>query len=509
MTMLVHGRWVIPDADGAVIDNGAVLVEGGRIAALGSFDELAAQHPEAGIFGGERYAVMPGLINAHHHSGAASHVQHGGPDMLLESWLKALWLMRPTPTRLDILLSATRLLQSGVTAVVDLYSPTGNQRAVAEDCASALAAYDEIGIRCGFAPGVKDQGFLGVGPGSCDEDFLAALPDDLAARARAHSMVSDDHVTPEAYIELMEDLIGGWRDDERVDVWYGPAGPPWITDRFFEMIGEAAERHDVNIQTHVSESFYEKLQGPKFAGRAMLLHLHDIGLTSPRFSIAHGVWMNDAEIAVMAGTGTAVSHNPSSNLRLRAGIAPLNAFLEAGVTTAIGMDSTTINDDEDMFAEMRLALRLARTPSYHEPAPEPADILRCATQGGAKLMRKDGKLGRLAPGYAADLVLVDLTAASHPWIAPEVSGRDLVLYKAKGGDVSDVMVAGEWVLHDGKPTRFNLDEAVAELAGVMAAEAFPQEDHALAQELLPHIEAWYGAWDHGERQPHTAMNSRV
>jgi 5-methylthioadenosine/S-adenosylhomocysteine deaminase len=509
MTVLVRGKWVIPDADGDVINDGAVAVEDGKIAAIGSFADLKSAHPDAEVTGGDHMAVMPGLINAHHHSGAASHVQHGGPDMLLESWLKALWLMRPSPTRFDILFSATRLLQSGVTSVVDLYSPVGNEKAVATDCATALAAYDEVGIRCAFGPGIKDQGFLGVGPGACDEDFLTLLPDGLAARARAHAMPGSDHTTPDQYLAIMDDLIGAWREHERIDVIYGPAGPPWITDGFFTKIAEAAERHDALIQTHVSESFYEKLQGPKFTGRPMLLHLHDLGLTSPRFSIAHGVWMTDAEIAVMAGTGTAVSHNPSSNLRLRAGVAPLNAFLEAGVTTAIGMDSTTINDDEDMLAEMRLALRLARTPTYHEPAPEPADILRSALQGGAKLLRKEDTLGRLAPGYAADLLLLDMTRASTPWIAPEVSGRDLAIYKAKAGDIRDVMIAGEWVLRDRQPTRFDLDAATAEFNDVMAAQPFPQGDHALAQELLPHIEAWYAAWDHGERKPHTAMNSRV
>ena len=124
-------------------------------------------------------------------------------------------------------------------------------------------------------------------------------------------------------------------------------------------------------------------------------------------------------------------------------------------------------------------------------------------------MRKDDRLGRLAEGYAADLVMVDMTAPSDPWVAPEVDGRDLVLYKARGGDVSDVMVGGEWVLKKRKPTRFDLKAAVAELGEVMAATPFPEADHALAQELIPHVEAWYSGWDHPARRPFSAMNSRV
>lgn len=509
MTLLVRGRWVIPDADGETIDDGAVAVDGETIAAVGAFADLRAAHADAEVAGGERFAVMPGLIDAHHHSSAASHVQHGAPDMLLESWLKALWRMRPTPTRLDVLLSAARLLRSGVTSVVDLHTPAGDEKAAADDCAAALRAYDEAGIRCAFAPGAKDQGHMGAGPGACDEAFLARLPADLARRARAHAMPGDGALAPDGYMDLMDDLIRTWKDHDRLDVWYGPPGPPWVGDAFFEKIGEAARRRDVNIQTHVSESYYEKLQGPKFAGKPMLLHLRDLGLTGPRFSVAHGVWMTEREIAVMAETGTAVSHNPSSNLRLRAGIAPLNAFLEAGVTTALGMDATTIGDDEDMFAEMRLASRLARAPFYGGPAPTPADALRCATEGGARLMRKEGTLGRLAPGHAADLALVDTTRPMWPWVAPEIDGRDLVLYRARAADVSDVMVAGEWVLKEGAPTRFDLDAAVAELTGAMAAAPFPAAAHALARELVPHVEAWYGGWDRPRREPWEAMNSRV
>jgi len=508
MTTLVRGRWVIPGADETTIEDGAVLVEGGAIVALGAFADLSRDHPQAQVLGSQRHAVMPGLINAHHHSAAASHVQHGAPDMLLESWLKVLLRMRATPSRLDILLSATRLLKSGVTAVVDLYGAAGTAEATAADWNEALAAYDTTGIRCAFGPGIYDQGFMGAGPGNCDADFLATLPADLARRARA--MRDPEAELPSAaYLELMESFCTRFADHPRLDLWYGPPGPPWVSDGFFVQIAEAARRHGTHIQTHVSESYYEKLQGPKFAGKDMLLHLHDLGITGPDFSIAHGVWMTDAEIAVIAQTGTAVSHNPSSNLRLRAGIAPLNAFLAAGVTTALGMDSTSINDDEDMFAEMRLALRLARTPTYREAAPAPEDVLRCATTGGARLLGKEGRLGRLAPGYAADLVLVDMSAPCHPWVAPEVDGRDLLLYRARAADVTDVMIDGHLVLRDGRPTGFDLDEAVAELAAVMATTAFPEEGHRLAQEIIPYIEAWYGGWDHPERAPRTAMNSRV
>ena len=225
MKELVCGRWVIPDADSEVIGNGAVLVENGRIVDVGLADTLCGRHDDAVVSGGAQFAVMPGLINAHHHSGAASHVQHGAPDMLLESWLKALSVMRPVPTRLDILLSATRQLQSGVTAIVDLASMGGSEASVAEQCADALEAYDTVGIRCAFGPGIYDQGHLGVGPGACDERFLASLPGDLGARLRASGMPPADSMAAEGYIVLVEDLIGRWRNHGRVEVWFGSTRP--------------------------------------------------------------------------------------------------------------------------------------------------------------------------------------------------------------------------------------------------------------------------------------------
>ena len=94
-------------------------------------------------------------------------------------------------------------------------------------------------------------------------------------------------------------------------------------------------------------------------------------------------------------------------------------------------------------------------------------------------------------------------------MAPEVDGRDLLLYRAKAADVTDVLVDGRHVIRDGRPTGFDLDDAVAELAAVMAATAFPEDAHRLAQEIIPHIEAWYGAWEHPERVPRTVINARV
>ena len=203
-----------------------------------------------------------------------------------------------------------------------------------------------------------------------------------------------------------------------------------------------------------------------------------------------------------------MSHNPSSNLRLRAGIAPLNGLLEAGVNIAIGMDGTTLNDDEDMFTEMRLAMRLHRTPVLGGPAPEPNTIFDLATRGGARLLMLEDQLGRIASGHKADLVLSDLNRVIWPWIAPEVNPRDLLLLRACAGDVDTVLVNGEIVLREGLPTQFDLKEVGSEIAERLNSETFHQDNAEIIDTLIPHLKSWYENWEIPELNPWIRYNSK-
>ncbi len=503
---IIRGRWVIADSE-TVIDDGAVAIEGDRILETGAWTELRPRHGDAEVLGSDRIAVLPGLVNAHHHSAGATALQHGLADLHLEPWILMHARLRETDIHLDTLLSAGRLLKTGVTAVVEAHSGRASPEAYAVRCRRALEAYDCAGIRVAFAAGMRDQGYLAHGRAG-DRDFLAGLPEDLR-RAAAAALPGPDDLDHDDYFAILDELHARYRDHPRLEVWFGPPGPPWVSDGFLAAIAERAEALDTGIQTHLEESYYERLHGPREYGRATLTHLAALGVLGPRFSIAHGVWLSEPEIGILAESGAAVSHNPSSNLRLRAGIAPLNALLAAGATVALGMDGTSLNDDEDMFAEMRLALRLNRPPRLGLPAPSPAEIFALATQGGAKLLRAEGRVGRLAPGYLADVALVDLTRTTWPWTAPEAAPLDIVVQRARAGDVETVLVGGEVVLADGRPTRFDVEAAGRELAERLAATPFPAEAAELADRLLPHLERYYLGWAQPRPAPYTAYNSRL
>ena len=155
-----------------------------------------------------------------------------------------------------------------------------------------------------------------------------------------------------------------------------------------------------------------------------------------------------------------------------------------------------------------MATWLQRDPVLGTPILAPRQALGLATTGGARLLGKDGQLGRLAPGYAADLALVDLSRIIWPWVAPEVDPRDLLVLRAQARDVQTVLVGGEIALRDGRPTGFDVDAVAAEYAAQRAATSFPAEAARRVSLLRAHVEAFYTSWGRPELDPYIRYNSR-
>jgi cytosine/adenosine deaminase-related metal-dependent hydrolase len=506
--LLITGRWIFTGTESTdtILDEGAVLVEAGYIKDIGSIRALRPRYPHARQMGSNDVAVLPGMINAHHHANGVSAVQHGIQDDLLESWLLSLATKRLSNPYLETLLSASRLMRTGVTAVVDMVSGLGSAHQFEARTRHVLEAYDKAGIRARVAPGFRDQSLIVAGPGE-DRRFLESLSDEERIVA-LDCLPGRDSIDETEYFAMIERLWNDYREHPRLGVWFGPPAPHWVSDRFLERIAQYAEAMDVGIQTHVNESVYEMLHGPRYYGQPTVHHLERLGLLSPRLSIAHGVWLNDAEIDLLAENGACVSHNPGSNLRLRSGIAPLSAMIERGVTVGLGMDSTTLDDEEDMFSELRLALRLSQSSTFDGPTTSLYDLWRMATHGGAVLMGCGGEIGRITPGHAADLVLVELDRITWPWVAPEVDPLMLTLMRAKAGDVRTVLVGGEVVLEDGQPCTFDLREVGEALAATLDEMEYNSDAAYRARLLRPLIEKWYGDWEMPDLIPWSIRNAR-
>lgn len=501
---LVRGGWVFTGED--TLCDGAVALQDDKIVAVGSWADLRAQYPEAAVLGSTDHAVMPGLINAHHHSNGVPNSLQGLADDFLEPWLFANGALRsqdPTP---KTLFSIAALLKSGVTSVVDVATVSGKPEDCLVNLKGRLRAYEQAGMRVALTPGATYESILVHGE---DDPFLAGLPEELRQRVQ-QTVPLQQILSPQNYIDLISELVRSYQSHPHIDVWFGPPGPQWVGDELLVQIAEAASHLNTSVQTHAVESFSEKLFGPRLYGQSVIAHLQDLGVLSSRFSIAHGVWLNEADIDILAQTGASISHNPSSNLRLRAGVAPLNQLLQAGVTVGLGMDGTTLGDDEDMFAEMRLAARLHRTPQFRSPAPSWEDIFRLATVGGAQLLGKADSLGRLAPGYQADLVLVRCSRTiAWPWVAPEADPLHVVMMRAKAADVDTVLVNGQAVLENGEPTGFDLQAVGNALAEQLAAQPGLAAYRQLSSDLRPYLVDWYDQWEVPQLAPYGIFNSRA
>ncbi len=493
---IVRGRHVVsrvaPDGRPVIVDAGGVLVRDGVVAEVAAFDDLARRHPRAAVVGAGRDVVVPGLVNAHHHTGLTP-TQHGIPDAPLELWLPSFMGMRAVDPYLDTLHSAIEMLESGVTTVQHIQGgpigPRGGWMSTAE---RIVRAYEDAGMRVSYCFMLRDRNRFVYGD---DAAFLASLPPALAAELRG--LLADRTAPLEEYVGFFEELAARWHDPRgRVCVQLAPANLQWCTDRALELQRDAALRHGVGLHMHLLETAYQRAFSGKHDGHSAVRHLERLGLLGPSMTIGHGIWMTADDADLVAATGTMVCHNASSGLRLQSGIAPVAALLDRGVKVALGIDQAGINDDRDMLQEMRVAWCLQRGPGHDAEPPSAATVFRMATEFGAATTGFADRIGVLEPGRAADLVLLDWDAVATPYLDAETPVLDALLHRAKASAVRTSMVGGRVVLRDGRPVGVDADAVRGEIARQLAGgpTAAEQRRRELARSLAPHVRDFYRGW---------------
>lgn len=490
---LIRGRYVICralDRDRAeIIENGAVLQQDGVILEIGDYEDMARRHVVDEVLGSANHVVMPGFVNAHHHVGLTP-LQLGSPDMPLELWFGTRLAARSVDLRLDTLYSAFEMVESGITTVQHLQgrlpAPLANMVAGASE---TLRAYQDLGMRVSYAHSIRDQNLLVY---QADQQFLARLPADLArdlAPMLARQLAPlDDHFA------LFDELRARFADDPRIAIQLAPANLHWCSDAALERVREACERTGVPHHIHLLETQYQKEYAHKRAGIGALEQLGRAGLLGPHCTLGHGVWLSEAEVERVAETGTRICHNCSSNLRLRSGVAALNRWEKRGVRVAIGIDEAGLNDDRDMLLEMRLVLRQHRTPGMNDAdVPTPAQIFRMATEHGAATTGFGERIGRLMPGAAADIVLMDWRQIAFPFLDEDTDALSAVVQRAKTGGVESVMVAGEVIYRDRKFTRVDKEAALNALAELLKRPRTEEEERRrlVSRRVLPFMRDFY------------------
>ena len=388
---------------------GAVLVDRGRIAAVGPAARLAAEHPGAARVDHADAWLLPGLHNAH------GHVAGWPPDAPLEVFLLARYGAEDEQRTYDrTLATAGDLIRSGVVRTHHLHYGGG------ED--AAIRAYRDAGLRVEFCPGALDRySVLPYDDG--DRRLLAALPPDLAAEVRRRR--PGKPTEPAAlHLERWRALRERWSGDDGVEVVLGPDNPQWCTDDCLRALGEVG----APLHLHCQETAAQRAFAVAAEGESPVARLARLGVLGPDVTLAHLTHASDDDIAAVAAAGARVVWNPASNLRLGSGVARVRDLAAAGVPLGLGVDGGGFADDGDLLAEVRLGALIQRVADTGAPPLTNRDVLTMAA-------------GRLAPGEAADLVALDPLGAGDP--------IDAIVRRASARHVRAVYQGGEPLLTDG------------------------------------------------------------
>ena len=457
-----------------------LLIDAGRIEAIGTPGQFAALEGVRRIDASDRL-LIPGLVNGHTH-GHGTLARGGVADLTLEGFLAESPALHGQRTLADLALSArltaVELLKKGCTA---LYDVSGEFPATTFAGLHALAgAYDEVGIRAVVAPMLADRTLYQALP-----ELLAALPE--SQRPALERLRAGD---PAAMLAVVRSAALAWPfDTAQVRLGIAPTIPLHCSDAFLQGCAALSAEFGLPMQTHLAESQAQAVLGERRYGRSLVAHLDSLGVLSDRLSVAHAIWVSDADIGLLAAADVTAIHNPLSNLRLGSGIAPVRRMIERGLRVGLGSDGANTSDTQNLFEAARLAAYLSRIvgadPTRWVSAEE---ALRMATEHSAQALGWGGQIGRIAPGARADLVLLDL---AQPVYVPLRDALLQLVFGENGAAVDRVLVGGRVVVEGGRVT--TLDEALLRRQAEAAAErldALNAEGRSLAQALRPAVGAF-------------------
>lgn len=456
-----------------------ILVENGRIASITPPQEDAdakdGLRRQAGAPGGPRVVdargllVMPGFVNAHYHS----------YDVLAKGMMEDMpfdiWALHSQPAylgprstrelRLRTLLGAVDCLRHGITTVQDMNTLVPMDEPTLD---TILDAYAESGLRVVFSIAVRDVAAL---------DIAAFLPPGVPPAVQA--LVDGAPGDPRLQLAFVEAQIKRLRPLPDWLSWaLSPSGPQRATRALLEGVADLARTHQLPVLTHAYETRAQATKAREIYGAqggSMIRYLDEVGLLSPGLTIAHGVWLQNDEIAMLAGAEAGLAHNPISNLKLKSGIAPMRRVLDAGVNVALGCDNCSCGDCQSMFQAMKMLCLLEAVTDPGPTGVHAAAAIRAATLGGAQAVGLAGQVGAIQPGMHADLVLYDL--ADIAYVPLNSAARQLV-YAESGRGVHSVIVGGEVLLDAGRLTQ--LDEAMLRAEAEAVMPGFRRDYAALA-----------------------------
>lgn len=398
---------------------GDLYVRDGHITHVGDAPQTADETLDA-----HGCVVIPGFVQSHVHL-CQTLFRGAADDLELLDWLKTrIWKFEaahtPESLRISAQLATAEMMRGGTTCAMTMESVYHTE--------AALEVVAESGFRAVVGKCLMDAG----------DDVPAGLRE-TTAHARAESL------------RLLETWHGA--AEGRVRIALAPRFVLSCTQTLLRDIAALAREKGVRVHTHASENRDEVALVERLTGRRNLAYLHELGLTGAHVGVAHCIWLDEAELTILAETGTHVLHCPSSNLKLGSGVAPVVEMLERGVSVSLGADGAPCNNRLDAFTEMRTAALLQKM-RWGAKRLTALEAFQMATWQGARALGLEHEIGSLDVGKAADIAVVNLDtlhAAPHP------DPLSALVYAATAADVRHVVIAGRVVVRHGELT--TLDEA--------------------------------------------------
>jgi 5-methylthioadenosine/S-adenosylhomocysteine deaminase len=466
-----------------------VLVSGQKIVALEPdlriSDFVKDSHENLEVIEGEGKLLMPGLINAHLHS-PANFLKAAIDDLPLEIFmLYEVPPMGDTPVSarlyyLRAMLGAIEMLKLGITSVHDdaFFNPTP----LADSTDAIMEAYRDVGIRARVA---IDQ------PNVVEYEKFPFLADILPEEIK-RSMRSAPIQSGEELIAVYRDFIARWHgaEDGRLLCSVSCSAPQRVTERYLQDLTQLSVENNLPFNIHILETRLQRVLGQEKYGKSLVRYVHDLGCLDSRKMVIHAVWVDDADIALMALSHCSVAHNPICNLKLGSGVMRFRALRDAGINIAIGTDEAPCDDTTNIWqaAKMLGLVQKITTPDWTR-WPKAHEILDCVIRGGARSMLLENQVGQIAPGFEADLILLNLDTIAF---TPLNDLKRQLVYSENGSSVVMTMVGGRILMRDGK--LLTIDEAAIK-AEIREAMREYQTTFALidahARTLLPYYREMY------------------
>ncbi|HUG34790.1 MAG TPA: amidohydrolase family protein, partial [Anaerolineales bacterium] len=431
-TLFLNAHVLTMDGKMNQFNRGAVAVTDDNIVAVGPEDEIKKEYSGRETIDCRGKVLMPGLVNAHTHV-PMTLLRGIADDLRLDVWLQGYMFpverqfTSPEFVRLGTSIACAELIRSGVTTFNDMYY-------FEDDVATATAA---AGMR-----------------GVCGQSILKFPTPDAASYEDA--------------MEKARDYIKKWLGHPLIVPSIAPHAPYTCTEEILRETADLAKEFDIPLHTHLAETSFEVDNMRNENGMPVIPYVKKQGLLEAKLIAAHCVHIDVGEIRTLHHAGAGVSHNPSSNLKLASGFAPVMKMLETGLNVGIGTDGPASNNDLDMFEEVRLAAFIAKAVT-NDPTSLPApQALLMATRLGAQALHIGHLTGSLTPGRRADLILIDLSPAHNSPSFRRAADNTYaqIVYASKSTDVTDVMINGKWVLRDRQLLTLNEDELLAQAADI-------------------------------------------